>query len=209
MKCKNCRKSVTHTINCLCVSCYVDENLPTKVNDTSWIVAFCSDGRGKEAKGKTNSNIDESLATAIVDGKITIEKDKKTILIQTENDVLSIPITIENIDSLAQKSGILIGKWLIYRTESEIDSAWKAIAENTWSGKLTSCAKVSTSAQKSKRHVICVYTDNYLDYEDVERIREKLRNLGFGEELCYKPDVYTYLGIYYRKSSLSPCRYRM
>lgn len=94
-----------------------------------------------------------------------------------------------------KKSGVLIGKWLIYRNDLEIDHVWRTIARSTFKGGLGISAKVSTAMSERKRHVICVYTGNYLDLEDVMRVRKKLRELGFTEKLCYKPDIYTYLGI--------------
>ena len=102
----------------------------------------------------------------------------------------------------------LLEKWLIYRNTSEINTAWETIAKSTINGELGTSAKVSTAMKKSKRHVICVYTENYIDFEDVMRVQKKLEQLGFTERLCYKPDIYTYLGIYYRATHLSPCRYK-
>jgi len=183
MKCKKCKKVITRALNELCVPCYIEGNLPTKVNDTSWVIAGSYERR-KEARGKNSHEFDDNLASAIVKEKTAIDKEKNTISIQTENEVVLIPITTENIDGLARKSGILIGKWLIHRMESEIDSSWKVIAENTWSGKLGISAKVSTSLHKSKKYVVCVYTYDYLDLEDAKGIRAKLRTLGFDEELA-------------------------
>lgn len=208
MKCKKCKKDVTHLINGMCIPCYVNNNLPSGVKDKYWVHAESYE-RSKRARGKVNRDFDENLASAITEENVVIEKNKNIISIQTENEVISIPITTENIDNLAQKSGILEGKWLIHRLEPEIDSVWKVIAENTWNGRLSTSAKVSTPLHKSKKYVICIYTHDYLDLVDVKSVREKLRTLGFNEELCYKPDIYTYLGIYYQTTSLSPCRYRM
>lgn len=48
--------------------------------------------------------------------------------------------------------------------------------------------------------MICVYTHNYLDVADVERVQDALRAalppLRSRKRLLYKPDVFTYLGIY-------------
>ena len=162
MNCKKCKRIVTHTINDMCVPCYIKDNLPTKVKDTPWVIAESYE-RTKSAQEKINRDFDKNLALAIVNRNFEIEKSNNTISIQIKNKVLSIPITIERIDNLAHKSGILVGKWLIHKMETEIDSAWKVIAENTWSEKLGISAKVSTLLHKSKRYVICVYTYNYLD----------------------------------------------
>jgi len=151
---------------------------------------------------------DEKLASAITSMLSTISKDKTAVVLESNGREISIPLTVEKIDELAQKSGVLIGKWLIYRSDSEIDTVWKTIAKSTINGELGTSAKVSTARKNSKRHVMCVYTANYLDLDDVTRVREKLRRIGFAEKLCYKPDIYTYLNIYYRTTPLSPCRYR-
>jgi len=45
-------------------------------------------------------------------------------------------------------------------------------------------------------HLICVYTEDYTDIEDVIRVERELRSLGITEALFYKPDIYTYLNIY-------------
>jgi len=212
MKCEKCKKDVTHLVDEMCIPCYIDDNLPTRVKDTRWLIAESYERR-EEAKGKVNCDFDEKLASAmnsaIEEGSITIEKNRNEISIRAKDEVISISITTEGIDSLAQKTGFLVGKWLICRMESEIDSAWKVVAENTWNGNLGISAKVSTGLRKTKMYVICVYTYNFLDLVDVKRVREKLRTFYFNEELCYKPDIYSYLGIYYRKASLSPCRYRI
>lgn len=204
MKCKSCGISINKSINRLCIDCYVNSNLPTEVLNSPWVYSFSIGKRGRFRKGK----FDEALANAITSMKATVSKDKTEIILEIDGNKKSFPLTLEKLDELAQKSGILVGKWLIYRNHSEIDDVWKTIAKATFNGGLGISAKVSTAMQKGRSHVICVYTGNYLNLEDVMRVRENLRSLGFTEKLCYKPDLYTYLGIYYKTTPLSPCRYR-
>jgi len=153
---------------------------------------------------------DKELASIITSQKIHVmDKDKNAMIIPVKDKMLSVPLTLESIDNLAEKAGILVGKWLIYRSKLEIDSVWKVVAEATWNGQLGKSAKVSTLKHKKSQFVVCVYTPSYLDFEDVKRVRDDLRVLGFNKKLCYKPDIYTYLGIYYKTTPLSSCRYRM
>jgi hypothetical protein len=58
------------------------------------------------------------------------------------------------------RSLILIGKWLIYEREEQINESWYAIANSTLKGELGIDAKVSTAVQvgASKEYVVCVYT---------------------------------------------------
>ena len=108
---------------------------------------------------------------------------------------MEIPVNDESIDKLARDSGLVIGKWLLYVSKDKINEVWESVAEATFKDELGIDAKVSTTAQNEK-YVICVYTSNYLDTTDVNRVRERLRELGFVARLYYKPDMYTYLGIY-------------
>lgn len=201
MKCKSCGKHA-RTIDSMCIWCYLNSNLPTEVHNRYWLFMESNKKRGLD-----RSNLDLKLRLAITFTNPKISLDKKSIVLEVDGKEVSIPVTIEKLDELAEKSGVLVGKWLIYRDGAEIDEVWKTIAESTFRGELGNSAKVSTAMPKQKRHVICVYTKNYLDLEDVKRARGKLRELGFSERLCYKPDIYTYLGIYSGTTTLSPCRY--
>ncbi len=113
-------------------------------------------------------------------------------------DRLSIPVDQSSIDKLARAAGLVVGKWLLYVPKDSIDQVWKKVAHATLEGELGSSTKVATARQAGPgdEYVICVYTEDYLDTDDVKRVREKLRGLGFTQRLYYKPDIYTYLGIY-------------
>ena len=64
--------------------------------------------------------------------------------------------------------------------------------------------QVSTASPERREHVVCVYTCDYLDRAEVEGVRAGLRAsmaamdaaAAFTGRMVYKPDVYTYLGIY-------------
>jgi hypothetical protein len=138
-----------------------------------------------------------------------VSEDGRSLWLTLEKGRYEVSLTVEAIDNLALKTGILGGKWLVYRSRGEIDSSWLTIARATFEETLGIGAKVSTAEEDTaKRHVICVYTRNYLDLDDVKRIRGLLRDMGFTESLCYKPDIYTYLDIYSGTTKLSPCRYK-
>ena len=102
--------------------------------------------------------------------------------------------SIEKTFKLALKHGILSGKWMINASTLIIDRLWERIVEcenRKWQ------AKVSTRKDDEHiSHVICVYTENFLDLGDVFKCEEDLRRLGFKGRLAYKPDVFTHLNIY-------------
>ena len=196
-----------------CVDCYLKSHLPTAVKDEPWVWAhnFAPPsfllGKGKPDQGTA------TLRKAIVEGSFEVSSDGRSISLQLEEGRrYELPLTVETLDQLALRTRMLVGKWLIYRPRNEIDKAWLVVAKATFDKTLGRGAKVSTVSSVAENregsHVICVYTRNYLDLEDVDRVRSLLRKRGFVEPLCYKPDIYTYLNIYYGTTKIQPCRYR-
>ncbi len=93
------------------------------------------------------------------------------------------------------------GKWLIFVDRKEVDETWEKIKKAVEEGKLGGSAKVSTAkpnpnATDPNTHVICVYTYDWTDREDVKRIREELRKLGITKKIPYKADEDTLKGRY-------------
>lgn len=89
------------------------------------------------------------------------------------------------------------GKWCIFLSPKKVDEAWEKIKKAIEGDKL-SMAKVATkvSAEKFKKHVICVYTLDWSDTEELERTRQVLRELGFEKPLKYKRDLETINKVY-------------
>ena len=187
----------------MCIECHLNSYLPTKTDDQPWIFV-----KRTKRESLIKTPIDLKLQLAVTFLPSEISQDKNSVVLKVDGKSFSIPVTVETLDDLAERSGVLTGKWLIYRNAAEVDRVWRTIAQATFKGVLGRSAKVSTAASRREQHVICVYTDNYLNLEDVMRVRAKLRVLGFSEQLCYKPDLYTCLGIYDGTTNLLPCRYR-
>lgn len=88
------------------------------------------------------------------------------------------------------------GKWCIFATPAEVDRAWTRIKRAVEQGRLRH-AKVSTALIRGDRpHVICVYTADWRDTEDLLTTRTILADLGFVEELGYKRDQETRERVY-------------
>ncbi|XP_078352186.1 UPF0696 protein C11orf68 homolog [Oculina patagonica] len=105
-------------------------------------------------------------------------------------------ITADFVRDLAGKYGYTSGKWLIYSTSARIDAIWTSVAKAVVSGSLGFAAKVSTREPEEKTHVICVYTEDFTNEEQVRAVEKGLREVGIITAMSYKPDVYTTLGIY-------------
>ena len=84
------------------------------------------------------------------------------------------------------------GKWCIFVSPAEADEEWSKIRDAIENDQLM-CGKVSTALRSMSRdgHVICVYTHDWTDRQDIMRARDVLRSLGFLEELGYKRDIDT------------------
>lgn len=93
------------------------------------------------------------------------------------------------------------GKWLVFVPVKSVDGVWEKIKKATEEGKLGDSAKVATArpnpnAGDSSRKVLCVYTYDWTDKEDVMRIRTELRALGITWKIPYKSDEDTDKGRY-------------
>ena len=82
---------------------------------------------------------------------------------------------------------------------------WTTITRAVERGQLGPHTKVSTTRPNppanSDKHVICVYTSDYRDREDVMRVLRMLRAMGIEERLYYKEDAATVAGNYRRGSA--------
>ncbi|KAM4564117.1 UPF0696 protein C11orf68 homolog [Fundulus diaphanus] len=107
------------------------------------------------------------------------------------------PVSFQTVRELALNHGVLSGKWLMHLDSGfKVDHAWECVARATLEGKI-SVVKVSPYNPKTEgRQVICVYNQNFTDEGDVVRLDSVIRATGVKCPLSYKPDVYTYLGIY-------------
>ncbi len=85
------------------------------------------------------------------------------------------------------------GKWLIFDHAERIDALWEVISTAIKNGQLGPSAKVATAkpnpnAKDNATRVICVFTEDYNDREDVHRVEQELRALGVKNRLVYKLD---------------------
>lgn len=109
-----------------------------------------------------------------------------------------------NIVNLAKSHHLTTGKWMIFPLPRDVDAVWSAIATATREGRLGCSAKVATdtgNAAKPER-LICVYTEDFSDVDDVKRVLLEVKEMGFvgkgdgpRNTIYYKCDAYTHLDI--------------
>ncbi|KAL2815502.1 hypothetical protein BJX63DRAFT_160368 [Aspergillus granulosus] len=103
--------------------------------------------------------------------------------------------------ALAQEMNVVTGKWLLFMTPDRVDLFWRAVVEGTLRGELGHAAKVATDADdgQGRARLICIYTKDYRDREDIKRVLMRLMELGLVRKgdmpIYYKCDVLTYLEI--------------
>ncbi len=107
---------------------------------------------------------------------------------------------VEKIDRRAADDAYLSGKWEILVFEEEVDDFWVEIKNLVDEDKIWG-AQVTTKWIKEKKdfekHIIRVYTPNYLDEKDVMRVGNLLKDrCGIQKNICYKPDIYNILQVY-------------
>ncbi|KAI2469154.1 DUF1917-domain-containing protein [Annulohypoxylon bovei var. microspora] len=107
----------------------------------------------------------------------------------------------KDILNLAKAHRVRCGKWMLFCNTFEVNEIWEIVAKATSKNELGIGAKAAPRSTVDKRteRLICVYTADFSDTNDVKRVAEKLKQLGLvqahSRPLYYKPDVYTYLGI--------------
>ena len=70
--------------------------------------------------------------------------------------------------------------------------------------------KTGAREQPGKEHVICVYTDDFTNEDDVMEVGRALRNLGAKGKITYKPDIYANCGIYFKNAwGIDPNLYKL
>jgi len=104
------------------------------------------------------------------------------------------------------------GKWLIFVTVAQTDDIWAKIRTAIKDGRLGSTAKVATAkpnpnASNLQNKVICVFTYDWRDEEDVRRIRQALYELGITSAIPYKADEDTYSGRYANRGNKRISKY--
>lgn len=88
---------------------------------------------------------------------------------------------------------------MLFPTTDQVDPVWKTVVTALDQGKLGSIAKVATDDGSGQARLICVYTDNFGDKEDVKRVLRALAEIDLviaeSRPIYYKCDAYTHLDI--------------
>ena len=88
---------------------------------------------------------------------------------------------------------------MLFPAPEDYPRCWRLVVEATSEGKLGLTSKAATFDPVNPIGLICVYTYDFTDTDDVRRVLEGLVNLGLcradAKPIYYKCDAYTYLDI--------------
>jgi hypothetical protein len=98
---------------------------------------------------------------------------------------------VQDLRDLAANSNVLSGKWMLFPEPGRVNEVWEAIAYATARNELGIVAKVDTKGPvEKKERLICVYTYDFRDKDDVARVLNRLRQLELvrqgGRQVYYK-----------------------
>jgi len=172
---------------------------PSKEKERIWLrtKGQLTEAEKKQRKFNRDEVIEFLEKKSYENATFWLDSKQRMILVDRETGK-PLELSEKLIDEIAKKMGLLSGKWLIFIQREYVDELWDKIVKLANEGKIWS-AKISTLVHpwaSRGNHVCCVYTKNYLDREDVMRVRETLKEIGVESRLSYKPDIYTLLGIY-------------
>ncbi|WP_329521181.1 putative phosphothreonine lyase domain-containing protein [Spirillospora sp. NBC_01491] len=84
------------------------------------------------------------------------------------------------------------GKWMPFTSPDRVGPVWAQIVEATEAGRLGWAAKVDNQPPRPGRDLlICVYTKDHRDTQDLTRVLAELREMGIDQRLSYKEDAAT------------------
>lgn len=101
--------------------------------------------------------------------------------------------------ALAIGTDVTYGKWMLFPGAANLERYWRTVATATVEGRLGPTSKSAVLNPGNSDTLICVYTYDFSDRDDVERVLKALVDVGLcsaeGKPIYYKCDAYTYLGI--------------
>lgn len=193
----------------------------TFTGDWIWVTCPILKGKGKAAESRHAPELEVSPEQMMNRARALLSQfaaEKERLVSANPNSIQSTitrklgPLRErlkEDILDLAVVSGVTNGKWMLFPKPEDVNRVWKLVAEAVVDGRLGDTAKVAPAdppnpfgaAQKQQAsHLICVYTRDFSDLDDVRRVLEELIELGLAPRaadgaIYYKADAYTYLDI--------------
>lgn len=88
---------------------------------------------------------------------------------------------------------------MLFLELTDLPRVWRLVVDAVIDNRLGTAAKVATDDGSTRSRLICVYTKDFQDKDDVLRVLNELVSMGLasaGKTIYYKSDPYTLLDIY-------------
>lgn len=89
---------------------------------------------------------------------------------------------------------------MLFPKLEDLTWVWKLVVEGVINNRLGISAKVAPDNGNPGDRLICVYTDDFRDMDDIHRVLKELVSMGivktYERPIYYKSDAYTSLNIY-------------
>ncbi|KAJ9625562.1 hypothetical protein H2203_004319 [Taxawa tesnikishii (nom. ined.)] len=99
------------------------------------------------------------------------------------------------------RSTLRLSKWTFLPDRDELARTWRLVAEGVVDGRLGTAATLATldpTDPPGKSRLVCFYTEDFSNTEDVRRVLKELVETGVapreGRGIYYRCDAYTYFG---------------
>ena len=179
---------------------------PETANVGPWLWVHCSP---ELQDSRDDDDVDGFIdsATPLLDGllkqRVIFEQQNPGKAVGTITRKLSPYRDQLEVDLLntAKKFGVTSGKWMLFPKLDDLPRVWCLVTEATAEGKLGPTSKVGTWSPEDAIKgctLICVYTKDFTDLDDVKRVMRALIELGITtreSKIYYKCDAYTHLDI--------------
>jgi hypothetical protein len=114
-----------------------------------------------------------------------------------ETKVLSGKVSLELCSSPRQAD--TRPQWMLFPNPKDVSRVWRLVVDGVINNRLGTTAKVAPDDGSERPRLICVYTRDFRDKDDIARVLQELFAIGVagtGKSIYYKSDPYTYLNIY-------------
>lgn len=180
----------------------VVDRAPTEIDDPGrhWLRAKDATGFPRNARDGYFPAHDVTRPAATTEADLPPADEATPEVLPTDTEAVVDAAAVADADRLALDATYLSGKWLVERPPETVTDLWEGVVADVDAGRFWD-AKVSTRAGceafGETDHAVLVFTPNYFDRADVDRVRRRLREAhGVTEEIRYRPDVYTLKGVH-------------
>ncbi|KAL5398020.1 hypothetical protein PMIN04_003173 [Paraphaeosphaeria minitans] len=87
----------------------------------------------------------------------------------------------QRITGLATETNVVFGKWMLFPSVEDLTRIWRLVIDGVISNRLGPSAKVAPDAGKPGERLICIYTKDFKDKDDVLRVLRELVSIGVSE----------------------------